>query len=232
MRLYRWALIFGIAIEVALIKFSDVPIVGSSTISNKDGYHTEAGSHPALIACAILICSIYFFSMRPEPTGFGLALAGLWRRRAAVLIDFVSYLLIVAPITALVDLAMEARATGTFAWYFERSFYEPRDNVGFVAVFVLLALMLAYMAFPLTVKRQTIGQTIVGTFVETSSGLPLSRKEALVWAVRELYGLLKWGGGMNRSGRTDWDIKASVRVIRIGGKEQNPLSDLGSPASK
>jgi uncharacterized RDD family membrane protein YckC len=145
-----------------------------------------------------------------------------WRRVLASCVDFYFFVLTVAPISALLDLELEARRTGHFAWHFDRAYVVETDVVvGVPMVLLCLALLFLYFVFPLTRGRQTVGCFVMKTKVTP----PFGDQGLFTWrtAARrtwyEVQGIcrltLLLRPKRDAEGNTWYDIESDCRVVSV-----------------
>ena len=155
---------------------------------------------------------------------------GAWRRFGAFTLDFMTVLLVTAPLLAMPILLAEAKYTGEFQWSFERDFGRATDML-YVLPSVVLLFVLLFLYFYVFSRRnrQTIGQYVLGyrlTGVLESNGEPQYARRTLlgflglcVWPVSAILALRK-------PGRVFWwDSASNTRAVRLSAVNNSVESD-------
>ena len=171
MNLLRAVAAFWLGLSIILTYLFSASAVGFNSHSEGRKGYMAAGSHPALLAWSafsiVLVAVLFRLKVEEIPDG----ISSSWRRFFAFLMDFWFSLAIVASLGGVVPLWIESRRTGHFAWHFERNYSVPSDAFGVPLVFIGLALMFLYFAWPLTKGKQTVGCFILRLRVAPPFGL-------------------------------------------------------------
>jgi hypothetical protein len=147
-------------------------------------------------------------------------LVGAWRRLGAFVVDFVSVLMVMAPLAAVPVLVAEAHYTAVFNWSFSRDFARPTDAVYIVSgTLVCFIAMFLYFYLHARLGRPTAGQFVFGYRVTPVAGaipafgrrVVLSFIGMCVWPVSLVLALSKpcrtfW-----------WDTASDTSVTRVVG---------------
>jgi len=131
---FRWLFLI---IAVGLLGreyYSKTMIVGATQSSADGQYKFAAGTELGAIAFALGIIAIFVLFLLSEPARLGEPMPGIFRRFAAVLLDFFLYMMVAAPLLGIAPVLMEWHRTGVFAWGFERDTAAPYD-AGLLKVF-------------------------------------------------------------------------------------------------
>ena len=146
-----------------------------------------AGTTPVALLSSLLGIVLVFVVMRPELRVGDFQISPLWRRYAAFMIDFWLSLFILANVTTMIPLLLEAERTGSFHWRFERDYSIPSDWTMGVLILICIAAIAAYFVVPSANRRQTVGFWILRIARVSSDGsvlsLPLS--VAFRWSFME-----------------------------------------------
>jgi hypothetical protein len=81
----------------------------------------------------------------------------LWRRYAALVIDFWFLIFVLANIIATIALLLEAQRNHSFQWHFEREYSVLYDWAVSALILAGMGAMAAYFVLPLANRRQTLG---------------------------------------------------------------------------
>lgn len=217
------AAISGLVLEgvTLYLYFPDRGIGGSAEWSTRSA-HVSTSSSPLALAWSMFNVALYLVLMIRIPDVQMGDAPPWWRRLLAGAIDFVFFVLTIAPIIALVDLELEARRTGQFVWHFQRNYAVTTDfSVGVPSVVIGLTCSFLYFAFPLTRGTQTVGCFLMRTKVTPpfgDEGVFTWRAAALrIWLVmRNIGGPWRWlRPKRDGYGNTSYDIESNTRVVSV-----------------
>jgi len=137
-----------------------------------------AGTTPIALISSFVGIGVLFVLMRQELRVGDSQISPLWRRYAALLIDFWFSVYVFASITPLIPLLFEAARTHSFQWHFERDYRVPSDWAMVVLILTAIGAIAAYFVLPLANRRQTLGYWVMRLATVGSDGsvvsLPLS----------------------------------------------------------
>jgi hypothetical protein len=137
-----------------------------------------AGTTPIALASSIVGIGLLFVLMRQELRVGDFQISPLWRRYAALLIDFWFAVYVFASITTMIPLLFEAVRTHSFQWQFERDYWVPSDWAMVVLILAAVGAIAVYFVLPLANRRQTLGYWVMRIATVSSDGsvvsLPLS----------------------------------------------------------
>jgi hypothetical protein len=140
--------------------------------------YVAASTTPVALVSSVLGVGFLFVLMRQEPRVRDFQISPLWRRYAALLIDFWFSLYVFASVTAMIPLFFEEARTHTFQWHFARDYWVPSDWAIVVLILAGIGAMAVYFVLPLARRRQTLGFWILRIATVSSDGsvvsLPLS----------------------------------------------------------
>jgi uncharacterized RDD family membrane protein YckC len=180
-----------------------------------------AGSRPVLLIWTAVAIMLFAALMIVRKNTLVVGIPTLKRRAVAFLIDFWFSVAILANVTALLPLWLEARRTGRFSWHFERDYAVGTDDLLTPLVLFAMALMFLYFVLPLTRGSQTVGCFIMRLKVTPPFGDEgrFTFREALRRNGYGLWGLMtgKWSRQDFRDGqgRTWWDRETNSRVALV-----------------
>ena len=140
--------------------------------------HVAAGTTPIALVTSLVGIGLLFVLMRHELRIGEFQVSPLWRRCAALLIDFWFSVYVFASVTTMIPLLFEAARTHSFQWHFERDYWVPFDWTIVVLILAGIGAITVYFVLPLANRRQTLGFWIMRIATVSSDGsvvsLPLS----------------------------------------------------------
>jgi uncharacterized RDD family membrane protein YckC len=181
-----------------------------------------AGTTPIALASSIVGIGLLFVLMRQELRVGDFQISPLWRRYAALLIDFWFAVYVFASITTMIPLLLEAVRTHSFQWQFERDYWVPSDWAMVVLILAAIGAIAAYFVLPLANRRQTLGFWILRIATVNSDGsvvsLPLSTAFRCAYTeFSELFSpfsLWRLVKGRDAQGRTPYERETGLMVVR------------------
>jgi len=184
--------------------------------------HVAAGTTPIALVSSVLGIGLLFVLMRQELRVGDFEISPLWRRYAALLIDFWFVVYVFASVTTMIPLLFEAARTNSFQWHFERDYWIPSDWVIVALLLAGIGAIAAYFVLPLANRRQTLGFWILRIATVSSDGsvlsLPLSTAFGRAYTeFRELcspFSLWRVVKGRDTQGRTPHDRETGFMVVR------------------
>ncbi len=181
-RQFRW-----IFVGLLLFEWTATGVSGPSTIgaaaewSSSDGYRFAAGTSPWALAAALGIAGLYILLMCANFGHTDTPVVGVIRRLAALWLDLMLAMVILAPTIGIFPLLLEWARTGTFAWSVERTTPVATDiPVTMLSTLMGLPVLLFYFAVPVFRRRPSPGACIVGYEVLPDSGKSPTMKTALL----------------------------------------------------
>src|SRR5579862_54770 len=96
---------------------------GYRASANGSVQHVAASTTPFALISALIGIGLLFVLMRQELRVGDFTISPLWRRYAALLIDFWFVVYILASISTMVSLFLEAVRVNSFQWHFERNYW-------------------------------------------------------------------------------------------------------------
>jgi uncharacterized RDD family membrane protein YckC len=200
-------------------RFSAGVIGFSSQWHNGKGY-VAAGSHPALLAWALVSVALFALLLRLEVEETPAGIPSRRRRFLSFLIDFWFSLAILASLGGVIPVLLEGMRTGRFAWHFSRNYSVPSDEIEVLLILITLAFMFLYFVLPLTKGKQTVGCFIMRLRVTPPFGLrgAFTFRQAARRVWMEFAGTASiFGRGSDRDsqGRTWYDRETDSTVILI-----------------
>lgn len=140
--------------------------------------HVAAGTTPIALVTSLVGIGLLFVLMRHELRIGEFQVSPLWRRYAALLIDFWFSVYVFASVITMIPLLFEAARTHSFQWHFERDYWVPFDWTIVVLTLAGIGAITVYFVLPLANRRQTLGFWIMRIATVSSDGsvvsLPLS----------------------------------------------------------
>ena len=136
--------------------------------------YVAAGTTPIALVSAVLGIGLLFVLMRREPRVLDFKISPLWRRYAALLIDFWFSVYVFASITTVIPLFFEEARTHTFQWHFERDYWVPSDWAMVALILAAIAAIAVYFVLPLANRRLTLGYWIMRIATVSSDGSVVS----------------------------------------------------------
>lgn len=182
---FRWLFLPIVALPIFLDDSKPIVIGASQSWSNGQ-YRFGGGTDPKAIAYSLGIIFVYVLFLSVTSSDLGNPMPGLIRRFVAFWLDFVLYMMAIAPLMGVVPTLVEWRRTGVFAWNFEREGPAPSD--GWITGILLVlgfACMILYFALPLVLRKPSPGACIMGYQIVSDDGEPFSVRNAVV---RTLFG--------------------------------------------
>jgi uncharacterized RDD family membrane protein YckC len=178
----------------------------------------EAGTTPSNVAIFVLGLALFCLLMQIKIRVGDFRVAPLWRRFAAFLIDFYFSVSVLSSIYAVVPLLLEAVRTGSIRWHYERDYWVPADLVNVILIFVFMATIFMYFAFPLARCRQTMGCFILRIATVSAGGSPLRLPlSTAIWRTwKEFAGLCSPSRTIKErdlQGRTWYDRETGFTVV-------------------
>lgn len=206
--------------------------IGFSYHQHNDEIEVSAGSHPAVIAWALLVACFFLLLLYKSPGTEAVGPASMTRRALSFLIDFFIFVMAVSSVTAIIPLAVEAHRVGHFEWSFARDFEVPTDSIISLLTFMFLIVFFLYAVYPLTKGKQTIGEYTMRIKVLP----PLGVERRFTWgeAVKRIFysmiGACFWPytllDKVDRNGQTWYDRKTNCTVVLVGYKRDNEEAAL------
>ncbi len=95
---------------------------------------------------------------------------GLFKRFTAFFIDFLLYLVIIAPPLVFLALTLEGIRTGEFSWFFSRHYPVYTDIIVGIAIVLALIAFFILFALPVSRKQQSLGQYFMGFGIVRKEG--------------------------------------------------------------
>lgn len=158
----RWLFLAVFAVGFFISLEIEPVALGVSMEWSNDSYRFAAGTHPSLLAVALIIWGLHFL-LYSTPKNLGKPLPGVFRRFIAFFFDFYLGIMAIAPVVGLLPAILEARRTGHFEWNFERITPAPADAWLPSGGFILSgALLVSYFVLPLIRRRPTPAACIFG----------------------------------------------------------------------
>jgi hypothetical protein len=160
-------------------------------------------------------------------------IVGVWRRFASFILDFMTVLMVITPLSALPILIAEGVYTGRFQWSFDRDFSRSTDTTYLMPGLILAFIVLYYYFYKhARLNRQTVGQYILGYSVTIGSELDGEPKHVMrvllsfvglcIWPISVILALL------NREKVFWWDKVTNTRVFRVLAVNQSVQADQPS----
>jgi uncharacterized RDD family membrane protein YckC len=209
-----------VAFQLACVYVFPAGSVGAGT-EWKDGVTTTwAASSPTALIWSALGFSLFTLLILVKPAGRVSGPPGWWRRALAFLIDFHFAVATLAGIGGGADLLAEGIRTGHFRWSFTRHYVVYGDLLLTPLIFIFMALLFLYFAFPLTLGTQTVGCFIMRTKVLP----PFGSDGMSTWraAIRrtwyEFRGVCRGGWfrpKRDADGNTWYDVETGCRVVLV-----------------
>jgi hypothetical protein len=148
----------GVASTVLAFHLLSVPELGFSVEQRDGDVRVFAATSPVLLAWSMLSVTSAGAFMRIKYSPRPLRPAVWTRRAAALVLDLVFFMTATIGVVTLAPLTVESVRTGHFAWQFTRQYAVWQDHVvSSVAVAAILALFMAYRAWPIHHGTQTLG---------------------------------------------------------------------------
>jgi uncharacterized RDD family membrane protein YckC len=177
----RWLFLAVLAVAFLLSLVAEPVTFGISQQWTNGRYHFAGGTHPLLLAFALIIVLLYSLLMSAPPATLGDPFPGVFRRFVAFWLDFVLAMLVVGSILGILPTLTEWKRTGQFAWNFERTTHAPGDGWLTSAGLILsFAALVFYYAFPLTRRRPSPGACIAGYQIVPEDGVTMNVRTALL----------------------------------------------------
>ena len=152
--------------------------LGYRTYGKDSVQYVAAGTTPIALVSSVLGIGLLFVLMRQELRVGDFQISPLWRRYAALTIDFWFSVYVFASVTTMIPLLFEAARRHSFQWHFERDYWIPSDWAIVVLILAGIAAIPAYFVLPLANRRLTLGFWILRIATVSSDGsfvsLPLS----------------------------------------------------------
>jgi RDD family len=184
--------------------------------------YVAAGTTPIALVSAVLGICLLFVLMRHELRVGDFQISPLWRRYAALLIDFWFSVYVFASVTTMIPLLFEAARTHSFQWHFERDYWVPSDWAMVVLILAGIGAIATYFVLPLANRRLTVGFWILRIATVSSDGsvvsLPLSTAFRRAYTeFIELFSPFSLWRAVKRKdgkGRTQYDRETGFMVVR------------------
>ena len=199
--------------------------IGFSYHQHNDEIEVSAGSHPAVIAWAMLVACFYILLQKKSARAPAVAPASMTRRALSFLIDFFILVMAVSSVTAIIPLAIEAHRVGHFEWSFARNFEVPTDSINTPLTFLFLIAFFLYAVYPLTKGKQTIGDYTMRIKVLPPFGVEgkFTWSDAIKRTCYSLAGACLWPYTLlekvDRNGQTWYDRKTNCTVVLVDYKK-------------
>ncbi len=173
-------------------------------------------------ACSLLGAAFFAVLMMSKQNSVAIGVPPWWRRIVAVLVDFYFGVITIAGMSAMIELALEARRTGHFAWSFERHYSVTSDLAFGIPLLLLdMAVLILYFVFPLTQGKQTFGCFVTGIKVTPPFGLEgkFTWRGAFRRRWYEFRALGRWTSLLrpqrDADGNTWYDLESGCRVVAV-----------------
>ena len=218
-KVLRLASLLLVGLSIVIICFFNTGEVGESTQWSDGNVAISAGSRPATLLWTAIGLALFTLLMVRKPTAATPGVPTRKRRVLALLIDFWSSIVILAPVDVLITLWIESVRTGHFTWHYQRDYSVTSDGLSTgLSLILCISLMTFYFAFPLTRGRQTIGCFITGLRVTPPFGDEgrFTLRSALMRTFYTFAGLLTCTWDQDERGRTWYDRKTACTVILVG----------------
>ena len=181
MKAFRWLFVAVLAVGFVLSLMSEPFTIGASQEWVNGEYRFAGGTHPVVLAFALIIAALYVLLMFAPPAHLGAPLPGVIRRFVAFFLDFILAMVLMGAIVGILPALTEWKRTGIFQWHFQRTLYAPGDGWLTAAEAILLIPGLVfYFVFPLIRLRPSPGACITGYQIVPDDGTPMSVRAAIV----------------------------------------------------
>ena len=183
--------------------------------SESDKGYATAGSHPLVLVWAVCSVALFTILLTIDTPGTPAGVPSRWRRLFARFIDLCFSAATLGSFATAVELWIEGSRTGMYHWHFERNYSVSSDQIGFVLVPIVMALMFLYFVLPLTKGKQTLGYFIMRLRLcppfGTSGAFTFRSAIRRIWL--EVFGGLS--GAIDSEGRTWCDRETNCTVMLI-----------------
>lgn len=209
--------VFAVLVALLVAQFATSSQHGfQANCVNDHCYVVAATSQVGLIASAVLAAFLILYpQLRPEVEHT--EPVKLWKRGVAFYIDFFVALSIAAPIATLPLLLEEGKITGTFQWHFERDFARPTDAaLAIPAILGMFVVLFLYFYLHLQLKRQTIGQYLMGFRVEPEPGTDANAFNVVLlsWIGMCMWPFALYGAAKHPQKLFWWNEQTHTRVVQ------------------
>ena len=178
----------------------------------------EVSTSPQALPCGIAIAFLALFWPRSGTKKGTEHPVVILRRIGAFFFDFMVVLYALTPLLNMAMLAVEAEATGSFAWSFSRDYSRPSDaQLMFPGIFLIQFLLILYFYLHMALNHQTIGKYIFGYTIDPVEGKQPSYVAATILSV---IGMGIWpislGLALRRQDKAFlWDRSSNTNAVRV-----------------
>lgn len=196
--------------------------IGISQQWTNDNYSFAGGTDPVALTLSLITAVLYLLLMVAPPPHLRGPLPSVFRRFVAFWLDFLLAMTLIGPIVGILPALTEWKRTGTFQWYFERTFHAPGDGWVVAAAFVVaLPCLVFFFALPLIRRRPSPGAWITGYQIVPDDGKTLTVQMAILRtvlgfiAVCSAY-LAPFIARNRKKGKFWLDVVFGTRALRLG----------------
>ena len=136
--------------------------------------HVAARTSPVALVLSLVGIGLLLVLMRHQLRIGDFQVSPFWRRYAAFLIDFWFVVYVLANVTTMIPLTLEAVRINSFQWHFERDYWLPSDWSMIVLILADIPAIAAYFVLPLANRRLTLGSWILEIATVNSDGSVVS----------------------------------------------------------
>ncbi|HUN63632.1 MAG TPA: RDD family protein [Candidatus Sulfotelmatobacter sp.] len=220
-RVFRALAALGILSSIAWVFLFQKGELGFRAYGKGSLQYVAARTSPFSLVLSALGIGLLFVLMRNELRIGDFQAAPLWRRYAALLIDFWFVVYVFANLSAMIPLIVEAVRENSFQWHFERDYWLPSDWTLIVLILAAIIAIVAYFVLPLTSRRQTFGGWMLGIATVSSDGSVVSLPLPIAfrfkyWEFSELFSPFSVWGTMKRRDaqrRTPFEREMGLMVV-------------------